>query len=158
MHPPDRRTIIICIGNELIADDAVGFEVHKHLAVSCDDPNVRLLYCGVGGIDLLPLFEGESDLIVVDAVQLGAEPGTIHVLPWHELPSGSSAISAHGLGLRETIEIGRTLYPENMPDRITLVGIEGRCFNRTREFMSVEVEAAVDRAALKIEELIARGV
>jgi hydrogenase maturation protease len=146
----DRRTIIICIGNELIADDAVGFEIFNRLA-GC---NARLEFCGVGGIDMLPLFEGETDLIVVDAVQFGAVAGTVHVIPWDSLPRDSSAISSHGLGLRETIEIGETLYPGTMPEHITLIGIEGRCFNRTREYMTSEVCAALDPAVKTIEGLI----
>jgi hydrogenase maturation protease len=160
MPVADRRTIIVCIGNELIADDAVGFEVYNRLLTAGrfdDCRSIRLEYCGVGGIDILPLLEGESDLIVVDAVQLGVPPGTIHVLDWELLPAGGSAISAHGLGLRETIEIGRTLYPESMPERITLVGIEGRCFNRTRDCMTGEVQDAIGRAVTIIEGLAAAG-
>ena len=150
MSTADRRTIIICIGNELIADDAVGFEIHSRLA-GC---RARLEFCSVGGIDMLPLLEGETDMIVVDAVQFGAAPGTVHVIPWDSLPLSSSAISAHGLGLRETIEIGSLLYPQSMPERITLVGVEGRCFNRTREHMTEEVQAAIGKAVTVIEELI----
>ena len=150
MSTPDRRTIIICIGNELIADDAVGFEVYNRLA-GC---NARLEYCSVGGIDILPLLDGETDMIVVDAVQFGTQPGTIHVIPWDSLPCDSSAISSHGLGLRETIEIGAILYPGTMPERITLVGIEGHCFNRTREYMTDEVRDAIDRAVTTIVELV----
>lgn len=150
MPTSDRRTIVICIGNELIADDAVGFEIFNRLA-GC---NARLEYCSVGGIDLLPMLEGETDLVVVDAVQLGAEPGSVHVVPWESLPHDSSAISSHGLGLRETIEIGTLLYPERMPERMTLVGIEGRCFNLTREYMTTEVEAAIDTAVSIIKKLI----
>jgi len=150
MLATDRSTIIVCVGNELIADDAVGFEIHRRLA-GC---GARLEFCGVCGIDLLPLFRGESDLIVADAVQFGAPPGTVHVLPWESLPAAGTAISAHGLGLRETIEIGRILYPGSMPRRITLVGIEGRCFNRTREFMTAEVAAAIDAAVQEIRRLL----
>lgn len=144
------RTIIICIGNELIADDAVGFEIYNRLQ-GC---NARLEFRGLGGIDILSLLDGETDMIIVDAVQLGAEPGTVHVIPWDSLPRNSSAISAHGLGLRETIEIGTVLYPQGMPERITLVGIEGRCFNRTREYMTSDVKAAICKAVNTIEELI----
>lgn len=153
MSTPDRRTIIICIGNELIADDAVGFEIYNRL-VGC---NARLEYCSLGGIDILPMLAGETDLIVVDAVQFDVAPGTVHVLPWDVLPLSSTAISSHGLGLRETIEIGKTLYPENMPERITLVGIEGRCFNRTRDCMTPEVFEAIDTAVSKIEQLVLQG-
>lgn len=155
MSNSDRRTIVVCIGNELIADDAVGFEIFNRLE---GHGNVRLEFRGVGGIDMLPLLDGETDMIVVDAVQFGAAPGTIHVIPWDSLPRSSSAVSAHGLGLRETMEIGATLYPGEMPERITLVGIEGRCFNRTREYMTGEVYNAIDTAVAMIKELIiARG-
>lgn len=145
-----RRAVIFCIGNELIADDAVGFEVHRRLC----GIGARLEYLGVGGIDLLSRLEGETDMIVVDAVQFGADPGTVHLLPWDELPAASTEISAHGLGLRETVEIGRILYPERMPQRITLVGIEGRCFNETRDRMTPEVAQAIDLAVAKIAELV----
>ena len=145
--------MIVCIGNELIADDAVGFEIYNRPA-GC---GARLEYCGVGGVDLLPLIEGETDMVVVDAVRFGSPPGTIHVIPWGSLPRGGGDISSHGLGLRETIEIGTTLYPGEMPERITLVGIEGRCFNRTREYMTGEVRDAIGTAVKTIEELVARG-
>ncbi|OGT97816.1 MAG: hypothetical protein A2X80_12115 [Geobacteraceae bacterium GWB2_52_12] len=111
----------------------------------------------MGGIDVLQLLEGETDLIVVDAVQLGAPPGTIHVIPWDTLPIAETAVSAHGLGLREIIEIGRLLYPEKIPQRITLVGIEGRCFNLTREHMTDEVAAALDQAVATVKELLGGG-
>lgn len=157
MPTSDRRTIIICIGNELIADDAAGFEIYTRLEGRFAGCAARLEFCGVGGIDMLPLLDGETDMIVVDAVQLGAPPGTIHVIPWDSLPHAGTAISAHGLGLRETIEIGRILYPLTMPERITLVGIEGRCFNRTREHMSREVCDAIGMAVETIEELVQGG-
>lgn len=150
MPSANSRTIIICIGNELIADDAVGFEIYNLLANSTE----RVEYCSVGGIDILPLLHGETDLIVVDAVQFGAPPGTVHVISWDELPTNSMGISAHGIGLRETIEIGKTLYPESMPERITLVGVEGRCFNRTRDYMTDEVARAIDTAVMTIKELL----
>ena len=153
MPTTDPSTIIICIGNELIADDAVGFEIYNRLA-GC---GARLEYCSVGGIDMLPLLNGETDMIVVDAVQFGTLPGTIHVIPWDALPRSSSAISSHGLGLRETIEIGTILYPGTMPERITLVGIEGCCFDRTREFMTSGVQDAIDTAVTTITEMVARG-
>jgi hydrogenase maturation protease len=153
MPSPVRRTIVVCIGNQLVADDAAGYEVFCRLAPL---PG-RLEYCGVGGIDLLPLFQGETDLIVVDAVELGAAPGTVHLIPWERLPENRTQISAHGLGLRESIEIGRILYPDQVPERVTLVGIEGRCFNRTREFMSREVSDSIDFAVAAVRELVQGG-
>ncbi|MDD2854650.1 MAG: hydrogenase maturation protease [Desulfuromonadaceae bacterium] len=161
MSNSDCHTIIVCIGNELIADDAAGFEIYTRLQElfenEVSERIIRLEFCGLGGIDIFPLMEGETDMIVVDAVQFGNAPGTIHIIPCDSLPLAGSAISAHGLGLRETIEIGKILHPEKMPERITLVGIEGRCFNRTREYMTDEVRTAIGSAVTTIVEIVSRG-
>jgi len=149
----DGPVLIVCIGNELIADDAVGFEVFNKLQ-SQQLNGVRLEYVGVGGIALLDYLQGnEAALIVVDAVQFGAPPGTIHQLSWDEVPNnGNKAISAHGIGLRESMEVGRILCPEKIPAIILLIGIEGRCFNQTREAMTPATAAAVDDAAALIQQ------
>ena len=148
-------SLVVCIGNELVADDAVGFEVHARLAHSLPR-GVRLEYCGVGGIALLDLLDGtEECMVVVDAMCLGAAVGTLHCMGFDELPrSSASAISAHGIGLRETVEIGQALYPERMPKRIVLIGIEGRCFDLPREHMSQAVAEAVDPAVSRVLALL----
>lgn len=142
------QILVVCIGNELVADDAVGFEVYQKLAAMDLPEGTRLLYLGVGGITLLDYLTGaEKAMIVVDAVQLGAPPGTIHCLYWDELPvNGNATISAHGIGLRETIEVGRLLYPEKIPPIVRLIGIEGICFNQPREAMTPATAAAIDTA------------
>jgi hydrogenase maturation protease len=62
------------------------------------------------------------------------------------------------VGLRETIEIGKILFPEQMPEQVTLVGIEGRCFDRTREFMTGAVAGAIDPAVEAVRRLVQGGV
>jgi hydrogenase maturation protease len=44
-----------------------------------------------------------------------------------------------------------------MPERVTLVGIEGRCFDRTRDYMTREVHDAIGAAVKAVEELVGRG-
>lgn len=147
------QALVVCIGNELVADDAVGHAVFTQLAAQGLPGNVRLEYCGVGGIALLELLTGQEELmIVVDAVQLGDPIGTVRLWPWDELPvlAGGSAISAHGIGLKDTLVIGRTLYPERMPRQILLVGVEGRCFDQLGAAMTPDVAAAVPLAVAAI--------
>lgn len=153
----DRAALVICIGNELVADDAVGFEVFNQLQAMTLPLGTRLMFMGVGGIDLLDRLQGdEQALIVVDAVQFGAPPGTVHQLAWDEVPAnGNSAISAHGIGLKEAIEVGRILCPEKLPSDITLFGIEGRCFNLMRDQMTPAVAAAIPVAVNSVLELLA---
>lgn len=149
MDDPRNAALVVCIGNELVADDAIGCEVYARLRAMELPPGARVAFVGVGGLALLDRLQGdERAMIVVDAVQFGAAAGTIHCLRWDQLPSsGGAAISAHGIGLRETIEIGKMLYPEMIPPTILLVGIEGRCFNRMRDAMTPATSAAADIAA-----------
>lgn len=148
-------SLIACVGNSLCCDDAVGWAVYDVLKARKLPADVRLLLSGVGGIALLDDLKGEKLLIVVDAVQLGFPPGTVHVLSWNDIPgAGGAAVSLHGLGIRETIDIGRTLYPEDMPDRVFLVGIEGECFDRLGEPMTQPVANAVDEAVEQVLKLI----
>jgi len=154
----ERTTLVVCIGNELVADDAVGYEVFRTLQGMELPAAARLEYVGVGGIALLDRLTGDEDgMIVIDAVQFGAPAGTIHCLSWDELPeSGNAAISAHGIGLRETIEVGRMLCPEKLPQSILLVGIEGRCSNQMREFMTPATADAVQGAAECVKQQVCR--
>jgi len=149
-------TLIVCIGNDLVADDGVGHAVHRALAGQLPTAT-RLKLLGLGGMSLLEEFQGEEHLIVVDAVQLGASPGTIHVLDWSMIPSGGSHVSCHGIGVREAIEVSRKLYPEITPKTVYLVGIEGRCFDRLGEGLSDEVAEAVLPAVHAVLDLLDRA-
>lgn len=146
---------MVCIGNDLVADDGVGLAVHAALETSRLPAGTRLSYLGLGGIDLLEELGGEERLVVVDAVQLGCAPGTVHVLDWAGLPyMEPRPVSGHGIGIREAIEVGRRLYPEKSPQQIHLVGIEGQCFNQLGQGLTAEVEAAVPAAVAAVLRLL----
>ncbi len=148
-------TLIVCLGNPLAADDGAGHAVCEELRRVSLPKGVRLCFIGLGGIDLLEELAGEERLIVVDAVQLGTAPGTVHVLSWDRLPLRQlRPVSGHGIGIREAIEVGRKLYPDRVPESIFLVGIEGGCFDQLRERLSAEVAAAVFPAVAAVRNLI----
>ena len=149
------RALVVCIGNDLVADDGAGMAVHAGLEESRLPAGTRLCYLGLGGIDLLEELDGEERLVVVDAVQFGSAPGTIHILDWAGLPyMEPRPVSGHGIGIREAIEVGRRLYPEKSPQRIHLVGIEGRCFDQLGQGLSSEVGAAVPHAVAAVLQLL----
>ncbi len=145
------RVLVACVGNDLVADDAVGPAVYERLAAARLPGGVRVALLGVGGLSLLDALRGERLLIVVDAVRFGAPPGTIHVLDWESIPGAPGApVTAHGIGVREAIEIGRLVGDERVPETVTLVGVEGRRFDGIGEPMGPEVAAAVLPAAQAI--------
>ncbi len=147
--------LIVCIGNELVADDGVGWVVYEQLRESGLPENVRVVFLGLGGIDLLEEIDGEDLLVVVDGVQLGAPPGTVHRLGWPQLPATSPRpVSGHGIGIREAISVGQKLYPERVPKEIFLVGVEGKCFNQLGTGLTDEVALAIPRAVATILGLV----
>ncbi len=147
--------LIVCIGNQLVADDGVGWTVYERLRESDLPENIRLVFLGLGGIDLLEEIDGEELLVVVDGVQLGAVPGTIHQLGWEQLPgTPPRPVSGHGIGIREAISVGRKLYPERVPKEIFLVGVEGKCFNQLGMGLTDEVARAVPQAVAIVLNLV----
>lgn len=149
------RVLIVCIGNELVADDGVGRAVYQRLMERPLPAGVRLAFLGLGGIDLLEELAGEELLIVVDGVQLGGPAGTVHLLGWDQLPATPARpVSGHGIGIREALGVGAVLYPERVPQDIRLIGIEGSCFNRLGAGLTEAVARAVPEAVAAIMGLL----
>ncbi len=150
--------LVVCIGNDLVADDGVGQAVYDRLVDISVSEGFRLEYLGLGGMDLIEQIRGEDLLVVVDAVQLGAVVGTVHTLGWDQLPSlGPRPVSGHGIGIREAIEVSRRLYPDRVPKEIYLVGIEGVCFNQLGIEMTGAVKEAVPIAVQVVCDLLAQN-
>ena len=142
------RTLVVCIGNDLVGDDTAGCEVFNALSREVLPQNVSILLLGVGGIEILEHLSGKyKTLVVVDAVRFGSKPGTLHRSTLATLPATHhGAVSVHGLGIRELIEAGTILYPEYMPENIMCIGIEGENFNDCGVPLSASVRAAIDQA------------
>lgn len=151
------RSLVLCVGNDLVGDDAAGCHVYERLQDSVLPPGTRVELLGLGGLSVLDHLDGEENLVLVDAVSLGAPVGTVHVLPWDDLPSlYVTPVSLHGIGLREAIEVGRRITPEAMPRRVLLVGIEGRCFDLVGHPPTPEVAAAIGPAADEVIRCLGR--
>ena len=148
-----KRGLIVCIGNDLVADDGIGHAVYAMLKKRALPQGVRVSLLGVGGMDLLEELDGEEILVVVDAVQFGASPGTLQVLAWDQIPTKEvRPVSGHGIGVKEALQVCRKLYPERAAQTIYLAGIEGACFDQVGAGLTPEVERAVP---IMVDEIVA---
>jgi hydrogenase maturation protease len=147
--------LVVCLGNDLVADDGAGCAVFERLNASELPVGTRLVRLGLGGLALLEYLQTDSLLVVVDAVQLGAKVGTVHVMGWEDLPRAvGAAVSSHGIGIREALDVAGILQPETMPLRVVLVGIEGACFDQLGGPLTPQVAIAVEEAALRVLSLL----
>jgi hydrogenase maturation protease len=108
----------------LLSDEGAGLHVVKRLAEDYDFPeHVQILDGGTLGLDLLCYLEGVENLLIVDAVENGAEPGTLLRLEGDAVPSFLSAkMSPHQIGVSDLLFAAKLsgLYPRN----VVLLGIQ----------------------------------
>ena len=137
-------TLVIGVGNEFRNDDLAGLEVVRRLS------GFATKELPLGGYELMDAWDGATEVVLVDAMQSGAPPGTITVFDAIDapLPSGTFT-STHAIGIAETIEMARSLG--SLPPRLTVFGIEvASVTNGTT--LTPQVESALDRVGEQIEE------
>jgi len=117
-------TALIGLGNILLKDEGIG--VHAVRAVKekfTFFPEVEIIDGGTLGLDLLPFFEGKDNILILDAVNFGKEPGHIGVVEGDDIPAVLSAkLSVHHIGLADVIFAAKLLGIR--PPRLRLIGIQ----------------------------------
>jgi hydrogenase maturation protease len=119
------RVLVACLGSGYAGDRGAGGAVHAFLGGYRLPEGARLLLVRPGPLHLLHALEEDEALIAVGEVDMGARPGTVHVLDWKEVPLGGDAEGRRGHALRVTMEAARIRDPSRAPGRAFLVGIEG---------------------------------
>jgi hydrogenase maturation protease len=147
---------VIGIGQSLRGDDGAGVAAVRYwndtYQLNSGRGDIQVELAELAGIGLLELLEGAKCAILVDAVKSGATPGTIHQLSEGQVESfGTTAGSAHGWGVAETLSLGRMLSHSNLPEKIFLLGIEAVQLTLGDE-LSPEVQNALPEAARMIEQ------
>jgi hydrogenase maturation protease len=101
------------------------------------------------GADLMNCWEGADAVILLDAVQSGAEPGTLH--RWNAsrrpLPARTFHGSSHAFSLVAAVELARVLG--RLPQHLVVYGVEGRDFRAGRG-LSFEAEEAVSDVVQRV--------
>ncbi len=145
---PQTGRLIIGIGNRDRGDDAVGRIVAERLR-ACRLAGIEILDESGEAANLLGRFESAETIYVVDAAASGAPPGTIRRFDVASaaLPQKISAVSTHGFGLAEAIEIARAL--KRLPRRCIVYTVEIQACDPGAPLTSA-VAAAVDEVIARI--------
>jgi hydrogenase maturation protease len=136
---------IVGLGTLDRGDDAVGLVVAERLA----EEGLRVVRVDAP-LDLLDVFDGHDTVLVVDATQSGAVPGTVTVSRGSRFVHAAG--STHGLGLIEAVELARAL--DRLPARLLVVGIEIGDTTAGAP-LSAPVAAALDEAVERVRECLA---
>jgi hydrogenase maturation protease len=142
----DVKTLVLGVGNLLLADEGVGIHVIQRLAEAYQLPeDVLILDGGTLGLDLLFYLEGVENLLLIDAVEAHKEPGTIIRLENDEVPAFFSVkLSPHQIGIPDMLFAAK--LKDIHPPNLVLFGIQP-------ELLDIGLELS-DTIAPKVDILI----
>lgn len=124
-----KPTIVIGLGNPLMADEGIGvalIEELTHLAAAgqlpCDD--VEYYDGGCGGMYLLHIIADRKKVILIDCCLMGSEPGTIRRFTPEDVNSVKQMahLSLHEVDILNVIEMAKQIG--SCPEEIVIFGIE----------------------------------
>ncbi|PKU23371.1 HyaD/HybD family hydrogenase maturation endopeptidase [Telmatospirillum siberiense] len=122
---PTAHTLILGIGNILWADEGFGVrvveEIHRRFSLPA---GVSVMDGGTQGLYLVQYVKAVRRLLVFDAIDYGAEPGTLRVVRDGEVPTfmGCRKLSLHQTGFQDVLAAASLLG--GGPESAALVGVQ----------------------------------
>lgn len=147
------KTLVLGLGNPLMGDDGAGVVALNRLRDDWEIPDdVELVDGGTWGMNLLPLLESHDQVILLDAINTGARPGTLVLLRRDDLPRYfAHKLSPHQLDLREVLALAE--LRESLPETLIAIGVQPEKVELDA-MLSARVGAAVRRmVALTVDQL-----
>jgi hydrogenase maturation protease len=150
--------LVLCLGNEIISDDAFGPAVARELAKETEmSRHADVIFAPVAGFSLLDLLTGRREVLIVDSIRTGkAAAGTLHAFPAGVLTPSHHLITSHQISLPTALELGNRLGYA-MPERIDILAVEAQDLETLSEEMTPPVRAAVGNALRFVREWIAQN-
>jgi hydrogenase maturation protease len=149
------QTLVLGIGNTLLSDEGAGVHAVHYLQTNHSDiQNTRFVDGGTLSFTLAAEIEQADNLIVIDATQLHASPGSIETFIDDEMDrflNHGKRKSVHEVGLMDLIHISR--LTGQFPTRRALIGIQPQSLD-WGEHPSSEVKSAIPLACRQTLELI----
>jgi hydrogenase maturation protease len=121
---PVVRTLIIGLGNTLRGDDGVGVRAARAIAASGLPTGIEVEDGGTQGLGLVSLFEGRERVILIDAADVGLEPGQYQRFRPDEarLLGSDQHLSVHGAGVRDALLLAGAL--DLLPAEVIIYGVQ----------------------------------
>ena len=149
----NHKTLILGIGNTLLSDEGVGIRMLAHMQRHYPDlADVEYLDGGTLSFTLATWIEAAENLIVVDAAELNAAPGTVEVFSGEEMDrfAGRTKRSVHEVSLGDLLAIAH--LTGTLPVNRALVAIQpekvdwGSCLsNPVKRALPAAAQQVVER-------------
>jgi hydrogenase maturation protease len=151
------NVLILGVGNILLSDEGAGVRAVERLQERyLLPPGLELVDGGTTGLDLLPLIEGRSHLLIVDAIaSRDKRPGSVVRLDLSGSPGFfRQKISPHQLGLSDVFAVAE--IEGTLPKHILLLGIVPQELSTGLSLspaVAASLDAIADRLAAELQGL-----
>jgi len=144
------RLLVAGVGNVLRGDDGFGPAVTQLLGHLPEQ--VDVVETGIGGIALLQeLMAGCDGLVLIDAVERGAAPGTVFLIT-PEVNDAVHVPDVHLANPDRVLSMAKTIGV--LPERVLIVGCQPADTDELCLHLSPAVQRALAIAVAKIEETV----
>ncbi|MFN2196896.1 MAG: hydrogenase maturation protease [Anaerolineales bacterium] len=151
------KILIVGLGNPILGDDGVGWEVAEQIRQQVQDPGVDIECLAVGGLRLMEFMIGYDQAIVIDSLTSWEYPvGRVTGFLLEDMPdlTAGHTTSAHDTSLQTALEMGRRMGFD-LPEQVNVIGIEAHQVYDFSETLTEPVQAAVPVAVERVLDLLA---
>lgn len=119
----NEKILVIGLGSVLMQDEGIGVRAVEALESRYEIPeNIEIMDGGTSAMDLLQPLRNRKNVIIVDAINTGAEPGTTIRIENKDIPAFfQTKISNHQLALSDLLATLRLNDQE--PENVVVLGL-----------------------------------
>jgi hydrogenase maturation protease len=115
--------VVIGLGNPLVGDDGLGLAALELLRAQGNTGDAELVDGGTWGLSLLPVIESAARVLLLDAIDAGGPPGTLHILRRADLPRYlATRISPHEVDLQDVLALAE--LRGTLPQETVAIGLQ----------------------------------
>ncbi len=117
------KVLVAGVGNIFLGDDGFGVEVVKQLDTSGLPSGVKVADFGIRGVHLsYELLDGYDALVLIDAMPMGEQPGTVAIVEPDLSEVAPAAMDAHSM--QPAVVLGLLADLGGSVPRVVIVGCE----------------------------------
>ena len=153
-----KKLLVLGVGNVLLTDDGVGIHAIRALEheIEWDRDQVDFLDGGTFTQDIFYIFQEYKQILVLDAVKAGKEPGTIYFFTEEHLRENQEQrLSLHDIDMLDSLKMAELLG--NKP-KLDVIGMEPLTISDWSMELSTPVQKAyplfLEVVRKKIREII----
>jgi hydrogenase maturation protease len=152
------KIAILGVGNILLKDEGIGVRVVRELENGYTfPPDIAVIDGGTDGPHLTSLVADFDEIIVIDAVEGGENPGTLYRFTLDQISfDTTNHLSIHQMGVLEALNEVKLLGKE---PKVTFIGIEPQDISPWGMDLSPVIEEKIPEIIrLVLKELSERGI